>query len=670
MKYWRKYSVIISFPLIFSSCFISLSAWGGMWHPEKRLTDIPGQSWGPRIAAYNGVLHAVWFEYPDFNDPEIFYSRSTDNGNSWTAPQNLSNHSNRQDLYPSVAADAYGIYVFWSSEVMNGEAFFKRSTDGGFTWETEQQLTNANGYSRASDILIDKQGYIHLVWSDSRNGYSGIYHRQSCDHGVTWTPEHWVTQFDGIVDNEDPKITQGGDQTLYILFRSSRDGIPQGGWPPYGMYVLRSQSNGCPVGTTWLYPAQRVSRGLPEELSNNYSGTISAGKNGRLHIAYWNEKAGNNVIYRRGIPLGAGWESPKTISSFSLNHLQTEGNNRPNPGLVEDDANSVYLFYSEHSSVRDTLSTGRLFYRSSGDTGMTWNSVLPLGISSLTASPQAIYHNGRIHLVWIDFRDDNYGSEIYYRYLDLSRQSLVDHYYTSILKRSPDPGGKVYWESEVERATSLDIDVKEAYMVMAGNFYTGSEYLGMARTDTEFVTDLYLTFFNRIPESGGLTYWLSQLSGGSSRDMVMYFFMFSSEFNDYMEGLYGDTSTRAETYAVVDFYRGFLNRLPDDGGFAYWLSRFRNAQCTGSFAVTTEVETVSSLFFSSPEYAARGRNNSQFVQDLYYTFMRRYASVSEVSYWVNELNSGARTREELRQYFIQSPEFQGRVAAMINEGCL
>jgi hypothetical protein len=94
------------------------------------------------------------------------------------------------------------------------------------------------------------------------------------------------------------------------------------------------------------------------------------------------------------------------------------------------------------------------------------------------------------------------------------------------------------------------------------------------------------------------------------------------------------------------------------------------AQCIGSAAVTAEVESISSYFFSSPEYAARGRSNGQFIQDLYYAFMRRYASVSEVSYWVDELNTGARTREQLRQYFIQSLEFQGRVAAMINEGCL
>jgi hypothetical protein len=649
---------------------IPVFAWGGVWQSERRLTDISGQSWGPRIAAYNGVLHVVWFEYPDFNDPEIFYSHSPDNGISWTPPQNLSSRPDRQDLFPSIAADAYGVYVFWSSDAMDGEAFFKRSTDGGNTWEAEQQITNANGYSRASDILVDQQGSIHLVWSDSRNGYSGIYHRQSCDRGISWTSEKWVTEFDGIVDNEDPKIVQGTDQTLYLLFRSSRDGIPQGGWPPYEEYILRSQSSSCPAGATWFYPAQKVSRGLPDELSNNYSGTISVGKNDRLHLAYWNERRGNNVVYRRGVPLGAGWGEPKVISSFSLNHPQVEGNNRSNPGLVEDDANGLYLFYGEHASVRDTLSIGRLFYRSSGDTGVTWNSSLPLGISSLTASPQALYHQDRVHVVWIDFRDDHYGSEIYYRYLDLSIQSLVDHYYTSILKRSPDPGGKGYWESEAERATSVEIDLREAYLVMGGNFYTGSEYLGMARTNSEFITDLYLTFFNREPDSEGLNFWLTQLSSGSSRDMVMYFFMFSSEFDDYMEGLYGDTSTRGEVYAVVDFYRGILNRLPDDAGYIYWLNRFRTAQCFGSAAVTAEVESISLYFFYSPEYAARGRDHGQFVQDLYYTFMRRYASVSEVNYWVYELNIGARTREDLRKYFIQSPEFQGRVAAMINEGCL
>lgn len=654
--------------LVFS--FFPHSIQAGIWRPEMRLTHIAGQSWAPQIAAFGGVLHIVWFEYPDFVDPEIFYSRSADNGNSWSTPINISNNPSRKDLFPSVAADAYGVYVVWSSGTEDGEVFFKRSTDGGVTWGTEQQITNASGYSRASDILVDHQGYIHLIWYDERNGYSGVYHRQSCDHGVTWTAEQWVTQFDGVVDNEDPKIAQTNDQTLYLLFRSSRNGEPQGGWPPFDIYLLRSQGSSCPPGTTWLYPAHRVSYGFPDDYSNNYGGSIKQGQSGRLHVAYWDERAGNQVIYRRGIMGSQEWGNPQVLSSFSFAHPEPEAVNRPNPGLVEDMNNGVRLFWSENAAVRDTISVGRLFYRWSDDTGSNWNPVFQLGVSSLVTSPQAVYQNDRVHVVWTDFRDNNYGSEIYYRYLNVGLPSLIDHYYTSILKRSPDSSGKRYWEGEVERTTSLGIDVKEAYMVMAGNFFNSPEYFGFGRTNEEFITDLYLTFFNRAPDTNGFNFWISNLSAGSSRDMVMYFFMFSPEFNSFMTDLYGVTTTRAEVYAVVDFYRGILGRVPEDDGFSYWLSRFRTGQCAGAAAVTAEVETISQWFFSSPEYIGRGRNNAQFVQDLYYTFMRRYADVSEVNYWLNELNSGSRTREELRQFFIQSPEFQARVTAIMNEQCL
>ena len=37
---------------------------------------------------------------------------------------------------------------------------------------------------------------------------------------------------------------------------------------------------------------------------------------------------------------------------------------------------------------------------------------------------------------------------------------------------------------------------------------------------------------------------------------------------------------------------------------------------------------------------------------------------------VVELDSGAQTREQVRQQFVQGPEFQGRVAQIIAAGCL
>ena len=134
----------------------------------------------------------------------------------------------------------------------------------------------------------------------------------------------------------------------------------------------------------------------------------------------------------------------------------------------------------------------------------------------------------------------------------------------------------------------------------------------------------------------------------------------------------GDTPNRrdsAEIDTVTDFYRGLLARLPDSAGFTFWLARFRAAQCLGGNAVNAEVESISSLFANSAEYASRGRTNAQYVGDLFNAFLRRGGDLAGVQFWINEIASGARTRESVRQAFVASPEFQSRVAAIIGQGC-
>jgi hypothetical protein len=249
-------------------------------------------------------------------------------------------------------------------------------------------------------------------------------------------------------------------------------------------------------------------------------------------------------------------------------------------------------------------------------------------------------------------------------------QALVTQYYDVILHRLPDSGGVAYWQSEIQRTQGLGIDVQEAFRVMAGQFFTSTEYLGRNVSDSQYVADLYQTFFNRQPDSGGLYFWIGQLSAGSPRSLVMYYFLFSSEFSSYMQGLFGNTANRWEIYAVVDFYRGFLNRLPDSSGFNYWLQRFRAAQCQGAFAVVAEVEAISHQFLISSEYLNRQRSNRDYIADLYYAFLRRGGDVSELSSWVKYLDTSAYSREQVRQAFINSPEFQGRVNQIINQGCL
>ncbi|MDQ6621407.1 MAG: DUF4214 domain-containing protein, partial [Pseudomonadota bacterium] len=415
-----------------------------------------------------------------------------------------------------------------------------------------------------------------------------------------------------------------------------------------------------------------------------------------------------------------------------------------------------------------------MFYRRSIDGGLSFGPKLQAASSSETMYPSAIYHNARFHMIWSDFRDNNQGAEIYYRYVTagsagsplfvstasvtfpttsvnsvsapaqvsltnvgtspltisalgiagpfaqsttcgtlasgascvvnltfapiaagsasgtlsisfggigspasvglsgFGSYSLVDHYYQAILGRAPDAGGKTFWEGEAVRMQGLGVDIKEAYRVMAGYFFNSPEYIGLATSDTRFVTDLYNTFFNRAPDAGGFSYWMGQLANGLPRNIVMYSFLFSPEFGSFMTGLFGNTTSRAEVDAVVDYYRGILSRLPDTPGFNFWHGQFSAAQCSGSNAagaVYTAVDSISSQFIWSSEYTSRNRTNTEYVSDLYYAFLRRGGDPSGINFWIDRLNRAVEDREQMRRDFIASPEFTARVNAIIAQGC-
>ncbi|HET9651427.1 MAG TPA: DUF4214 domain-containing protein, partial [Usitatibacter sp.] len=165
--------------------------------------------------------------------------------------------------------------------------------------------------------------------------------------------------------------------------------------------------------------------------------------------------------------------------------------------------------------------------------------------------------------------------------------SLITHYYQAILRRNPDPSGQAYWEGEASRMVSLGASVNEAFYAMAMSFFSSSEYASLNRDNTGFLTDLYQAFFNRAPDAGGLAFWAGQIASGMPRDAVLASFLFSPEFATFMQTTVGSSSARAEVNMVMDFYRGVLGRLPDSGGFTYWLGLFRTAQCQGPSAVYT-----------------------------------------------------------------------------------
>ena len=256
-------------------------------------------------------------------------------------------------------------------------------------------------------------------------------------------------------------------------------------------------------------------------------------------------------------------------------------------------------------------------------------------------------------------------------------KAVIAGYYEKILGRSPDAQGAAFWSGEIARLSALGASVNEVFFAMAYAFFASPEYTAGNPTDIRFVTDLYRTFFLREPDAGGLTYWTGQLQLGKPRGAVLNDFLFSAEFTNFMSGLFGaSTTSRAEVSMVMDFYRGSFNRLPDNFGFTFWLARFRAAQCTGAPSVTMEADIISAEFIASPEYSARQAALPAFarapaaVVSLYNMALRRGGDFAGFMFWVDQANTPASGLDYVRRSFIASPEFQGRVGAIIAQGCL
>ncbi|MBI5674697.1 MAG: DUF4214 domain-containing protein, partial [Nitrospirae bacterium] len=253
---------------------------------------------------------------------------------------------------------------------------------------------------------------------------------------------------------------------------------------------------------------------------------------------------------------------------------------------------------------------------------------------------------------------------------DVLIMDLVTWYYESILNRLPEPGGAEGWTAEIQRIDALGIDIKEGFIALGKLFFNSAEYINMNTTDDEYITDLYETFLGRTPSQSEVDYWAGELSGGLTRNLLMNYFIFSQEFMQYMTDYFGDTSVRPEYNLVNDLFRGFLSRLPDDGGFNYWLAQMQTAQCNGNAQEIRDlILQMALLFLNSQEYANRNTSNSEYIEDLYNGILRRGAELSGYLFWLEQLNNGTYTRETLLTAFVNSTEFQTRVQQVIDAGC-
>nr|MCR4648759.1 DUF4214 domain-containing protein [Lachnospiraceae bacterium] len=96
-----------------------------------------------------------------------------------------------------------------------------------------------------------------------------------------------------------------------------------------------------------------------------------------------------------------------------------------------------------------------------------------------------------------------------------------------------------YWKTAImtgKEPNSGQENVYDPASVIATGFLNSQEYLNRNRSDEEFLTDLYASFFGREPDEEGFRYWLVRLDKGySRRRIILEGFGTSVEFRKLLE---------------------------------------------------------------------------------------------------------------------------------------
>jgi len=102
---------------------------------------------------------------------------------------------------------------------------------------------------------------------------------------------------------------------------------------------------------------------------------------------------------------------------------------------------------------------------------------------------------------------------------------------------------------------------------------------------------------------------------------------------------------------IVRLYVALLRRVPDEGGFRFWVSERNNGRSLAS---------VASSFGASSEFLDSNADlsSSEFVTLLYNNVLERQPDRAGLDFWVGQLDSQARTTEQVVLAFTESPEFK------------
>jgi len=195
----------------------------------------------PSIAASeDGTLFSAWIDYRNNKLGEIYFSKSDDNGLTWSKNKFIFNSdipNSKFQRYATIGSYGDNIYLCWMSTInAKIDVFFCKSTDRGETFSNPIVVTDDESkYNQDFPVMaVDDNGGIHITAIDNRNLEQGkvqfaeLMYTHSTDEGESWSKNKIISKINsdaGACECCWPAIDtftdNNGNTTVSVLYRSN-----------------------------------------------------------------------------------------------------------------------------------------------------------------------------------------------------------------------------------------------------------------------------------------------------------------------------------------------------------------------------------------------------------------------------------------------------------------
>ncbi len=377
------------------------------------ITNNPTDSVYAQIVANDNNVYMIWQESVTQNSNEknydIFLKKSDDNGNTFSKPINLSNNPGFSE-HPQIAVSNNGIFIVWADNTNsnNTEIMFTKSEDNGTTFSKIINLSNNSQNSNNQEISAFDEN-VYVVWQDidSNNFYgngknevekkplSSIMFKASLDTGKTFKDS---IELANNTNDAYPKVNSYKEH-VYVTWNSenSSTSTSKNDDKNSGLFFIKSSDKG-----------NNFENSIRIAHYNFGESQIAVNENkvfivwGGLHA-----KNINDIYFVQSDDNGTAFTDPYIISEKDTSAENRNDTDKINsPSNVEIPTNNpAYIAWQDEISRENQ----DIFFITNIKNDIKYSKILNLSNNSgISECPSIAISNNYIYIVWEDITPGNH----------------------------------------------------------------------------------------------------------------------------------------------------------------------------------------------------------------------------------------------------------------------